>query len=279
MYHTYYLLGKKIDAPLLRSNTLPPPRLAPPCTPCCNQCPPPIHPERQFNNWHHRLNGFKKSLPGAAQLMVSSQSFLTLLVTSGDSCLRRLFVWFWLVFVRSSVQSFVHSRSLIDRSQQHRHTCLLSVCLSLSAFVCFCFALLCCSIHTYIMLPTSSLRALLAAALVGTAAAAALNRKTNSSAVQKVLIGGGPTGMVGAADFDGQSFKIVANHTIAGSSASWMLFKEPNLLYAVDENSNTTRLFNVGLPTLLYIQMRITRDLFSYLPSTSLYSLIPLPMT
>lgn len=99
------------------------------------------------------------------------------------------------------------------------------------------------------MLPTTSLRALLAAALVGSAAAAALlDRKTNSSAVQKVLIGGGPSGMVGAADFDGKSFKIVANDTIPDSSASWMLFKEPNLLYAVDENSNITRLFNVGHP-------------------------------
>ncbi|KAF3765229.1 putative isomerase YbhE [Cryphonectria parasitica EP155] len=50
--------------------------------------------------------------------------------------------------------------------------------------------------------------------------------------------------MIGAADFDGESFDIVAHHTIAGTSASWLLFKEPNLLYAVDENSNTTRLFN-----------------------------------
>lgn len=53
--------------------------------------------------------------------------------------------------------------------------------------------------------------------------------------------------MVGAATFDGTKFEIVANDTIAGTSASWMLFKEPNLLYAVDENSNTTRLFNVSL--------------------------------
>lgn len=67
------------------------------------------------------------------------------------------------------------------------------------------------------------------------------NTTTNA---KKILIGGGPTGMVGAADFDGSQFTIVANDTIAGTSASWMLFKEPNLLYAVDENSNTTRLFN-----------------------------------
>lgn len=65
---------------------------------------------------------------------------------------------------------------------------------------------------------------------------------------KKVLFGGGPTGMVGAADFDRVNFNIVANNTIAGTSASWMLFKDPNLLYAVDENSNNTRLFNASIP-------------------------------
>lgn len=88
------------------------------------------------------------------------------------------------------------------------------------------------------MAPSSVLCALLTTAL-GVSAAA--------NDAKKILIGGGPTGMVGAADFDGTSFEIVANETIAGTSASWMLFKEPNLLYAVDENSNTTRLFNVSL--------------------------------
>lgn len=103
------------------------------------------------------------------------------------------------------------------------------------------------------LLPTTSLRALLAAALGTTAVA---GQRTDGGAVQKVLIGGGPTGMVGAADFDGKSFKIVANDTIPGSSASWMLFKEPNLLYAVDENSNTTRLFNVGHATTTHFPPR-----------------------
>lgn len=63
--------------------------------------------------------------------------------------------------------------------------------------------------------------------------------------------------MVGAATFDGTSFEIVANDTIAGTSASWMLFKEPNLLYAVDENSNTTRLFNVS-SLLIFITVEIS---------------------
>lgn len=64
--------------------------------------------------------------------------------------------------------------------------------------------------------------------------------------VNKVLIGGGPSGTISVADFDGSSFDIVANNTIAGTSASWLLFKEPNLLYAVDENGNTTRLFHAS---------------------------------
>lgn len=72
-----------------------------------------------------------------------------------------------------------------------------------------------------------------------------VRQTTNTTTdAKKVLIGGGPTGMVGAADFDNSQFTIVANDTIPGTSASWMLFKEPNLLYAVDENSDITRLFN-----------------------------------
>ncbi|KAG6365822.1 hypothetical protein INS49_007433 [Diaporthe citri] len=72
-------------------------------------------------------------------------------------------------------------------------------------------------------------------------------RRQNSSAAdgaKKLLLGGGPSGIVAAADFDGASFNIVANDSTPGTSASWMVFKEPNLLYAVEENSNSTRLFN-----------------------------------
>ena len=69
---------------------------------------------------------------------------------------------------------------------------------------------------------------------------------TPSVGARKLLLGGGPTGAVLGADFDGTSFNIVANNTVEGTSASWLLFKEPNLLYAVDENSENTRLFNVS---------------------------------
>lgn len=99
-----------------------------------------------------------------------------------------------------------------------------------------------------------SIRALLTLALAATATATAgMNpslkyRRQNASAAdgaKKLFVGGGPSGIVAAADFDGASFNIVANDTTAGTSASWMVFKEPNLLYAVEENSNDTRVFNV----------------------------------
>lgn len=103
------------------------------------------------------------------------------------------------------------------------------------------------------MMPSLSLRAFLAMALAATYTAGMatgpnLRRRQNSLAAngtKKLLLGGGPSGMVGAADFDGSSFNIVANESTPGTSASWMVFKEPNLLYAVEENSDSTRLFNV----------------------------------
>ena len=61
----------------------------------------------------------------------------------------------------------------------------------------------------------------------------------------KLLIGGGPSGTIAAADFDGTTFKMVANNTMPGTSASWLLFRPGSTnLYAVDENSESTRLFD-----------------------------------
>lgn len=101
-------------------------------------------------------------------------------------------------------------------------------------------------------MPSLSIGALLTLALAATATAG-MNpslkyRRQNASAAdgaKKLFVGGGPSGIVAAADFDGASFNIVANDTTAGTSASWMVFQEPNLLYAVEENSNDTRVFNV----------------------------------
>ncbi len=97
---------------------------------------------------------------------------------------------------------------------------------------------------------------LLSLALAGAAQALSTGLRPRQSdgaanTTQTLLIGGGPSGTIATAVFDGVTFSIVANDTRPGTSASWLLFKEPNLLYAVDENSNTTRLFNVGNPLFL----------------------------
>ncbi|CAK7225818.1 hypothetical protein SCUCBS95973_005991 [Sporothrix curviconia] len=64
-----------------------------------------------------------------------------------------------------------------------------------------------------------------------------------------LLIGGGASGSIVAATFDGTSFSIVANTTTAGTDPSWLLYQDPNRVYAVDENSNTTRLFQFNTTT------------------------------
>ncbi|CAI4218995.1 unnamed protein product [Parascedosporium putredinis] len=44
-------------------------------------------------------------------------------------------------------------------------------------------------------------------------------------------------------DFDGITFSVAANATEAGTNPSWLAFREPNLLYAVDEFNAVTKLF------------------------------------
>ncbi len=71
------------------------------------------------------------------------------------------------------------------------------------------------------------------------AASAALSPRQAPAASNKKLLIGAP-GQILAADFDGTNFKIVANVSEAGTGPSWLLFKEPDILYAVNENSNNT---------------------------------------
>ncbi|ETS75753.1 hypothetical protein PFICI_12697 [Pestalotiopsis fici W106-1] len=83
--------------------------------------------------------------------------------------------------------------------------------------------------------------------MASTATAAAMfnprQQSANSTtASTRKLIVGAP-GQILAYDYDGTTFANTANSSSAGTAPSWMLFKEPNLLYAVDENSNTTRLY------------------------------------
>lgn len=77
------------------------------------------------------------------------------------------------------------------------------------------------------------------------ASAAVITRQAAPATPAKVLIGA--PGTIAIADYDGKEFKVVANDSQPGTGPSWMAFKEPNLIYAVDENSNSTRLFNVSL--------------------------------
>lgn len=66
---------------------------------------------------------------------------------------------------------------------------------------------------------------------------------TNATTPSRKLIVSG-AGQFLALDFDGAAFiPTKDNFTDAGKAASWMAFKEPNRLYAVDENSNGVRLF------------------------------------
>jgi hypothetical protein len=52
-------------------------------------------------------------------------------------------------------------------------------------------------------------------------------------------------------EFDGANFFLVANASTAGTNPSWMAFRQPNLLYAVDEFSSNTNLFTVRRGILL----------------------------
>ncbi|KAK8035130.1 hypothetical protein PG993_010125 [Apiospora rasikravindrae] len=62
-------------------------------------------------------------------------------------------------------------------------------------------------------------------------------------AVNKKLIVGA-AGQILSVQFDGKTFKNISGVVEEGKAASWMVFKRPNHLFAVDENSDTLRLFN-----------------------------------
>jgi len=92
------------------------------------------------------------------------------------------------------------------------------------------------------------LSTLLLGLALGAAAAPSTAVQPRQLPVEDALLligGGGATGSILVASFDGAAFTVVANDTRAGTGPSWLLFKQPNLVYAVDENANTTRLFTV----------------------------------
>ncbi|KXH44632.1 hypothetical protein CNYM01_07474 [Colletotrichum nymphaeae SA-01] len=75
------------------------------------------------------------------------------------------------------------------------------------------------------------------------ASAAVIGRQDAPAASAKVIIGS--TNTISVADYDGKSFNIVGSNTTEGTGPSWMAFKEPNLLYAVNENAFNLRLFTL----------------------------------
>lgn len=78
----------------------------------------------------------------------------------------------------------------------------------------------------------------------GFSSAASIAPVKRQSPPATVLVGLPNTVLV--TDFDGLNFNLVANSTLEGTIPSWMAFREPNLLYVVDQNSTNTRLFNVS---------------------------------
>ncbi|KAM0281822.1 hypothetical protein ACHAQH_003311 [Verticillium albo-atrum] len=82
---------------------------------------------------------------------------------------------------------------------------------------------------------------LLAAAATSAATIRIPAKRQEATPASKILIGG--PGQIIVADFDGTSFDLKAKNSIEGTSPSWMAFKEPNIIYAVDENGKDLRIF------------------------------------
>lgn len=81
---------------------------------------------------------------------------------------------------------------------------------------------------------------------LGVASAGSLIRSrqaSNTTAPKSLVVGA--AGQILTYTYDGAAFTQTSNLTETGQTASWMAFKEPNQLFAVDENSNATRLFHV----------------------------------
>ncbi|CAI4217975.1 unnamed protein product [Parascedosporium putredinis] len=68
-----------------------------------------------------------------------------------------------------------------------------------------------------------------------------LQRRQDAST--RTLILGAP-GQIIAAQFNGAEFSVVAKDEQEGTGPSWMLFRNPELFYAVNENSDKLRLFS-----------------------------------
>ncbi|KAI1339386.1 putative isomerase YbhE [Xylariaceae sp. FL0016] len=81
---------------------------------------------------------------------------------------------------------------------------------------------------------------------LGLASAAPSNTMPRQgTVVARQLIIGAPYQIL-TAEYDGSSFSITGSNDTVGSAPSWLRFREPNLVYAVNENSNNLNLFTLN---------------------------------
>lgn len=88
-----------------------------------------------------------------------------------------------------------------------------------------------------------SLSLLLTSLGVASAGSLIRSRQANMTTPKSLVVGA--AGQILTFTYDGKTFTETSKVAEPGRAASWMVFKEPNQLFAVDENSNLTRLFHV----------------------------------
>lgn len=84
-------------------------------------------------------------------------------------------------------------------------------------------------------------------------------REGDDTKTMKLLIGA--PSVIAIADYDGERFDLVGNKPYDGNP-SWMLFKKPNTVYAVDENSNNLHVlrFTAGFDNLNEVEQQTSSD-------------------
>ncbi len=79
---------------------------------------------------------------------------------------------------------------------------------------------------------------------LGMAAAAPSHMMSRQDAPRKLLIG--TPAQIISADYTGDKFDLTSKYYEPGTGPSWLLYREPNLVYAVNENGNEVNLFTLG---------------------------------
>jgi 6-phosphogluconolactonase (cycloisomerase 2 family) len=92
----------------------------------------------------------------------------------------------------------------------------------------------------------------LAALPLSLVAAAPALQQRQAPTSKTVLVGA--SGQLLSFSFDGTAFTKKADANLDGFNPSWMIFKEPNFLYTVNENSNTTLFFTFDRATGAFVK-------------------------